>query len=77
MAFSNSALAPTTAGGPITMSSCGEDKHATEHDGSTLRLSRIVPDSHIDLFGNKHSMLDMGIELSANTFPRFRPRPCA
>jgi hypothetical protein len=59
---SNPALAPTTAGGPITMSSCGKHKHATEHDGSTLRLSRIAPDPHIDLFGNKLSILVMGIE---------------
>ena len=44
------------------MSSCRKYKHATENDGSTLRLSRIVLDPHVDYFGNKHSMLDMCIE---------------
>ncbi len=36
------ALAPATAGGPITMTSYRKHKYATEHNGSTLRLSRVV-----------------------------------
>lgn len=50
---------PTMMGSLITMTSCGKHKHATEHDDSTLRLCRVVPDRHIDFFGNKHSMLDI------------------